>query len=35
MAEPGHPHYVGVLYDKHPAAGTHKPLRKTEKNSSD
>ncbi len=28
MAEPGHPHEVGVLHNRHPAAGTHKPLRK-------
>jgi hypothetical protein len=28
MAEPGHPHEVGVLNNRHPAAGTHKPLRK-------
>ncbi len=28
MAEPGHPHDVGVLHKRHPAAGTHKPLRK-------
>jgi hypothetical protein len=23
MAEPGHPHAVGVLHNRHPAAGTH------------
>ena len=28
MAEPGHPHDVGVLHNRHPAAGTHMPLRK-------
>ncbi len=28
MAEPGHPHEVGVLHKRPPAAGTHKPLRK-------
>ena len=28
MAEPGHPHEVEVLHNRHPAAGTHKPLRK-------
>ncbi len=33
MAEPGHPHEVGVLHKRHPAAGTHKPLRKEFKTS--
>ncbi len=31
MAEPGHPHEVGVLHNRHPAAGTHRPLRKRSK----
>jgi hypothetical protein len=31
MAEPGHPHDVGVLHNMHPAAGTHKPLRISQK----
>ena len=33
MAEPGHPHDVGVLHKRHPAAGTHKPLRKEQQES--
>ena len=32
MAEPGHPHEVGVLHNSPPAAGTHKPLRKVLEN---
>ena len=28
MAEPGHPHEVGVLYNRHPAAGTHEASAK-------
>ena len=28
VAEPGHPHEVGVLHNRPSAAGTHKPLRK-------
>ncbi len=31
MAEPGHPPDVGVLHNRPPAAGTHKPLRKKKK----
>ena len=31
MAEPGHPHEVGVLHNRYPAAGTRKPLRKRSK----
>ena len=31
VAEPGHPHEVGVLHKRPPAAGTHKPLRKKPK----
>jgi hypothetical protein len=28
MAEPGHPHVVGVLHNRHPAAGTHEASAK-------
>jgi hypothetical protein len=28
MAEPGHPHDVGVLHNRHPAAGTHEASAK-------
>jgi hypothetical protein len=28
MAEPGHPHEVGVLHNWHPAAGTHEASAK-------
>ena len=28
MAEPGHPYEVGVLHNRHPAAGTHEASAK-------
>ena len=32
MAEPGHPHEVGVLHNRHPAAGTHEASAKKSQN---
>ncbi len=31
MAEPGHPHEVRVLHNRHPAAGTHEASAKKTK----
>ena len=32
MAEPGHPHEMGVLHNRHPAAGTHEASAKKDQN---